>query len=482
MDDVLAGAPPAEITAHVAWRRAAYAYALVVAAVLAYFLLGLTVQVSDSLGNLLAVQHATLRQLVWDQGFQHGYLRPLLWAQIKIVYELADGRYYLWFRGVHVVQAIALILLCVRLMQPRTAIDAALVPGALAVLVGSHTFAPTVREAFPINSFLTVMVCCAAAANIALARKPRWWTDTLACVLLAGAALTVESGLLVWVVCAAAWLLGGRGLSRSALVLMTGMVAAYLAFRLGGSAIGGPGLGERATGFGFGIVEPAELVRRFGAHPFWFYVYNVASSLLTVLFAEPKGGVWRFAYELTVGRLDAWTVVSVASSTGATLVVGWYLWHRRGAIAARMLDRDDQIVLLFGAVLIANAVLSYSYTKNVIMSPAGMFLAPAVFVASRRLLMAGGPQPAAAALAAILALNAGWAYRVVGTHYNLRYTAVEQRNEWARVDQWLADQHLALDGPDAHALRDTLQRDAVYVHETPPPPPAGWARWFDIDW
>src|SRR5262245_6194250 len=135
------------------WVWISYAYGLLVAGVLGYFLFGLVIQVSDSFGNLLALQSPTLGELVSAQFSQRGYLRPLLWAQLKIVYELSGGNYFLWFRGIHVVQALLLIVLYVRLVRPKTALDAALVPLALAVLVGAHTFVPLVREAFPINGF-----------------------------------------------------------------------------------------------------------------------------------------------------------------------------------------------------------------------------------------------------------------------------------------------------------------------------------------
>src|SRR5262245_54621342 len=186
-----------EATAGRRWTLLAHAYGLLVAAVLGYFLCGLVVQVSDSFGNLLAVQAPTLGELLRDQFSQRGYLRPLLWAQMKIVYELSGGQYYLWFRGIHVVQVALLIVLCVRLMRPRTALDAAVIPLALAVLTGSHTFAPMVREAFPINSFLTIAICCVAVANLATRDRARWYTDALAIAIFAASVLTVESGLLV---------------------------------------------------------------------------------------------------------------------------------------------------------------------------------------------------------------------------------------------------------------------------------------------
>ena len=47
---------------------------------------------------------------------------------------------------------------------------AAAVPLGLAALLGIHTFAGTVREAFPINTFMTILICCFAAADLAWTR------------------------------------------------------------------------------------------------------------------------------------------------------------------------------------------------------------------------------------------------------------------------------------------------------------------------
>ena len=457
-------------------------YGGVVTAILGYFLLGLVVQVSDSFGNLMQVQTPTLGKLLEDQFTATAYLRPLLWAQMKIVYELSGGAYYGWFRGIHVVQAALLIGLSLLVMKPRTWLDAALVPLALAVLIGSHTFAPLVREAFPINSFLTIATACVATLYLASRDEPRWYTDLLAVAIFVGCVLTVESGILVWVVCVAAAVLGRRGVSRPALVAMTVALIAYVVLRMLVLEVGTPSLAERASGFGFERLEPSELIARFEGRAWPFYVYNVISSISTVLFSEPKGGVWRFVYELTLGNVHPWTAVSVASSTASTLLIGWFLWTRRAHIQTRTLDRDDAIVLLFVVVLVANAFISYPYTKNVIMSPAGVLLPLAVYSAARVWVQHVSPPRVAAAMVLMAVLSCGWAFRMAGTHYNLRRAAAEQRGEWVGVDSWLERQRIALHGPAAHALRDALRRDAVWTHPTPFQPSARWAQWFDIDW
>ena len=86
------------------WAIAGYAYALAVTAVLSYFLLDIPIQLTDSFGNMLKLQGVSLRELVQAEFWQRAYLRPFLWAELKVVFDLANGDYFTWFRGVHVAQ------------------------------------------------------------------------------------------------------------------------------------------------------------------------------------------------------------------------------------------------------------------------------------------------------------------------------------------------------------------------------------------
>jgi hypothetical protein len=230
------------------------------------------------------------------------------------------------------------------------------------------------------------------------------------------------------------------------------------------------------------MLEPSDLIARFEHRAWPFYAYNVASSISTVLFSEPKGGVWRFVWELTNGVTHPWTVVSVVSSTAATMLVAWFVWMRRDRIRSWGFDRSDRLVGIFLAVLVANAVISFPYTKNVIMSPAGVFLGLAVGVASREWFREPERMRVVPTLVLFAVLTCGWAYRVAGNHYNLRWTASEQRAAWVSVDTWLDRQRIALRGADGPALRDALRRDALWNHPTPHQPSSAWAAWFDIDW
>src|SRR5262245_29045454 len=150
------------------WKWISYAYGALVVVGFGYFLFDIPIQVSDSYNNLVEAAGGTLGSLVWGQFHAKSFLRPLLWAHIRIVYDLSGGHYFEWFRGWHVTQVALLTVIFLRLVRPQRLVDAAAVPVGLAALVGIHTFAGTVREAFPINAYMTILLCCYFAADLAL--------------------------------------------------------------------------------------------------------------------------------------------------------------------------------------------------------------------------------------------------------------------------------------------------------------------------
>lgn len=187
MTAALASQPPAATGSRWAW--VSYGYAALVVTGLVYSLVDLPIQVSDSYGNMVKASYGTLGSLVARKFHQTGYLRPLLWAHLRVVQDWSGGHYYEWFRGWHAGQIVVLGALFVHLVRPRRWSD-------VAALIGIHTFAGTIREAFPINTFMTILLCSFAAADLALG-PPRWWRDVAAAGIFVFAALTVESGLLV---------------------------------------------------------------------------------------------------------------------------------------------------------------------------------------------------------------------------------------------------------------------------------------------
>jgi hypothetical protein len=462
------------------WTWLAYGYAALVVCVVGYGLLGMPVQVSDSLNNIIQASGGSLSWLVYNNFWQAGYLRPFLWGLIRVVFDLSNGHYFEWFRGWHVGQVAVLVGLFVALLRVRRAGDAAVVPLGLAALVGIHTFSGTIREAFPINTFMTILLCCYAAAWLAIGPH-RWWRDVAAALLLVFSSLTVESGLLVGVIFVAAWLAGARGLSRAGAAAQVALVGGYFVLRFAVLDVGAPGLSERSSGFGFGMLDRDVLAARFGANPLPFYAYNVGASLLSLLASEPRGGVFRVTQRLLTGEWSLMNVVNVGVSVLGTALIGSYVWSRRAEWRARRFTADDQLVAIFLAVAAANAVLCYAYTKDVILSPAGAFYALALAVAARHY-MEGASRTAlrtAAAGVVLVLLSTGWGLRAVAAQLDLRHAAQAVRVEWAYVDRWLVEQDVVPTTDQGRAIVRQLQEDAIWNHPGRPRLVGDWLEWFE---
>jgi len=225
---------------------------------------------------------------------------------------------------------------------------------------------------------------------------------------------------------------------------------------IGGAA---PGLNERSAGFGFSVLSPDELVRRFGDNPLPFYAYNFVCAISSVLFAEPRGGVWAFVRELTSGRPEPWQVVNVVTSAATTLLIARFAVARLPEWRARQFDDADRFMILFLAVLPLNALFAGGYEKDVIMSPAGLFYAVAAYFVFREVL-SGAKLSVAPAL--VLLVAAGWSVRFVGIHDSLRARALSVQDEWAYYDDWARNQpndiHLSA---EEEAIRQHLYEDAV---------------------
>jgi hypothetical protein len=467
------------------WKRLAYVYAALAALFIAYYVARIPVQVSDSLGNMLQVQDASYGRLWEGQLYSAGYLRPLLWIQIKAVYDLAHGHYWLMFKAIHALQLLALTLLFVRLLRVRSAAGCAAAAFAIAVLFGIHTFSGTVREAFPINGFLTVIVAVLAVINLAISRH-RIVNDLLAPLLLAVVTLQVESGLLIFVAVAGAWIVGFRGVSRWGLGACVALTVAYFYLRFGPLNTGTPGLAERSSGFGFEMLEAPELLERFGANPLPFYIYNVVTQCLSVLFAEPRAGLFYATRIVWSGdELPEWLAVNLVTATALTLLVVPFVTR-----VVRRWWRDektdsDRVTLVALALLSANAVLSFSYTKDVIMSLGGVCFALMAGIAmqeaiGRTQLIAGRRR--LLAHTALAALSLGWAVRATALPYLLWEQAFRTRNDWSMVYQWLDDQEIKVETDEARRLVERLRHDALTM---PIPHPnmqrPFYARYFDLN-
>jgi len=273
------------------------------------------------------------------------------------------------------------------------------------------------------------------------------------------------------VVAAVAWSCGAPGLSRRGLALLTALLAAYVVIRFGYFSTGLPALVERSTGFGLERLEPAELTRRFGDRVLVLYAYNVVSSVGSVVASQPRAGLWTWLAEWHEGGLSPATAMNVVVSVLTTS--GLVIWTARrwASWRAYQFTRGDRAVIVAWVMVVANAVLSYGYTKDEIMSVAGAFYALAVTEAVRSWLAArdrngmaataGSGVAHAALLAVLVVVSGGWALRAVGLHYQMHQMAHDVRNEWVTVDAWLEGQHAAPATDAGRGIVRALRDDAL---------------------
>jgi len=443
------------------------------------------IQVSDSLLEILDAQRSSS---AWESFTRNlgtsAYLRPLRIAEIKLLFDLAQDRHYwLVYRGFHAVLLATALLLFVRALDVRTWRDSAAAVFALTVFTGLNTFRGTVREAFPINHFLIIVVLALLALNLARSKGGRW-VDVAAVVVFVVASLTLESGLLVWVVVIAAWACGMRGISSRAVLATTVCLALYLCARSLYLSTGLPGLEERSSGFLLRILEPEELIERFGSNPIWFYAYNVTTSMLSVPFSDPDGGVFELLRARLQGDVPPRLYLAVVSSTATTVLIGWAVIGRFRQRAPALHEADGRLLVIAGAVLVANAAISYAYTKHEILSVAGAFYASAAFVAARDAIDHWHASPrrvAGVAVVLVLALIATmWTFRSVGVHHMLRVQAFRVRVDWARVSPdrvrniGSGEERLAAVALVRHLRQDALETRVVNPYLLP--------RWADRWW
>jgi hypothetical protein len=270
------------------------------------------------------------------------------------------------------------------------------------------------------------------------------------------------------VVFVVARLAGARGVSRRAVVVTTGLLATYFILRFGVLGIGAPEVGERATGFGFGRIEPDEIRARFveTGRLWYFYVYNVASALISSALWDPSNGRWEVTERLVNGRLDRTSAAYLVAALGAFVLLIRFLVVRWSAWRSRQFEWSDRVVLVFGAVAVGNAAISYSYVKDEVMSTAGVFYALAVFVVTRDALASWGRSSHRAVATAICSLalcvvGAAWTVRATSVPYQMLRIGAADRYEWAHVDEWLEEQGIAVSTLEGAELLEALRAEAT---------------------
>jgi len=145
-------------------RAVAIVLATLIALPLAESLYQVPVQVSDSLEPIVIASTASsVGQLLSDAPrFSPTTLRPMRYVQARWLLNSVEATglsYRAVFRGVHVALLMLLVALFVISVRVRTWTDLAAFTIAFPVLIGIHTFAAMLFEAFPVNHYAEVGVC-----------------------------------------------------------------------------------------------------------------------------------------------------------------------------------------------------------------------------------------------------------------------------------------------------------------------------------
>ena len=141
------------------------------------------------------------------------------------------------------------------------------------------------------------------------------------------------------------------------------------------------------------------------------------------------------------------------------------------------------MIVVFVAVLAANATLSFAYTKDEIVSVAGVFYALAAYAAVRDAVSKGvslRPGPSMVCGLFLCALATGWSVRAVGVHYVLRSQAVKHQIDWVELpERWKRDGSWPSDPAEQQLI--LLLRDEAIAF-TLPNTRLGRPEWPDRLW
>ena len=442
----------------------AYLCAGALAVSIAYCLYHLPFEIGDNLGNLLQLTDTTVTRIFAGTMQLQGFMRPMTWATMKVVFDLSGGHYFLAFRTLHVLSAAVLVFAFVRLARVESAVTLGVALVAMAAMLGMPAFHDTMNET-ELNTKLTLAAICLVVLNLS-ASQPRVWKDALVLVVLVYALLANELGLLLWVCIASAYLVGFRGVSRNAVMTATALVAVYFYVRFLALHVGTPSLDERSSGFGFRVRSASELVQMFGGNPLPFYAYNVAASLMMVLFSEPRAGVFAFVRDLMEAKLQSGSVLAVSTSVLSTAVMIWFVTRRWRRWLRWDLAYDDRLFLVSAAVIAANATISFPYVKDVVMNIASVFYGLALCMAMRELvevmtLRALRIDRAVLACVVLLLLSIGWTLRAASFYADMRLRAFKSQVDWVFADDWLRDQHVTLTSPRQRELVERLRAQMI---------------------
>jgi len=389
--------------------------------------------------------------------------RPVMTIATKAAYSV--GGLHLWFyKTLVLIEFAGVLWMLLVLWRPAGWKRMAAAAVAIACVVGLHS-SRVLFLFLPLNGGTVAIILILLAILIAIepaGRRVEWWLLPLTFAAL----LLLEFGVLIVPLVAVAWWLRAPGVTWRGVVGVLGGLAGYLVVRrlLGASV----DLGSPESGLGFDDVSPQQIKEIFAHAPWLFWLYNVGSSVLTVILSEPRGGKFKFVSALLRGQAADWQWLHVISSlvTSAVIVAAFVMYQR--------LSSRDRLLAIMGLVLLlGGSALGFLYTRDRIALPAGFGYAILVYVALSALLerttasaLRGG-----FAVALVAILGACWVWRCGEAGFQLRDRA------WSYYLEWTV--RYQVDEDETPLRRDLRLR--VLSHRPPDPrrDPAWTYRWFE---
>jgi hypothetical protein len=352
--------------------------------------------------------------------------RPLFTLGVKAAYQIVGLRLWL-YQTLVLLQFAAVLALLIWLFRPMSIHRAIAACVALSCVVGLHS-TRVLFGFWPLNHHSGGLVLLLLATTLALDTRTRA-RDWIYFPLTLAALLLLESGLLIAPLLAILWWLEAPGVSARGVLSAVGAVALYLGIRLGFGTVGDSFGIYTSSGLGFSDVNPESLRNIFEHAPWLFWSYNVAATLLTVLFSEPRAGVYRFVQSLLRGETPLWQWVQVGSSVLTTAVVIAALF------VARPASSRDRLLLVVGVTLIVfGSALGFLYTRDRIALSAGVGYAVLLYVTVARLLEDDGLRRRGwmrrLAYGAVAVIGMAWVVRSAETFFQLRDSAWDLHLEW----------------------------------------------------
>lgn len=358
------------------------------------------------------------------------WYRPLYFSTWRLFWEGSGSlkTALTLFRALEVACVVALFILFLRCLRPRTWLDAGAAAVALAILAGAQGF----RDNLELPLLMTLVAMPLALVLWRLTEAPaRWWHAPAMVAIVMVAVGYKEQGLVLVPLIVMAWLTGAPGVTKWTALATTAVTLAYLGLRFSTRGTWQPF--EQAVGLGFHILSASEANARFGAAPLAMYAYNAAATLASILFSEPTTGEFRFTRDLLEGVAAPWQFNHVLSSLALTTLLAWWSWGTLRRSRGRAWTLEGRLVVTVGVTLAASAALGFNYSRDRLGGMALVFLALAGYHAVRRAaaVTAAESGPRALVLTCLLGLFAAtWQLRALGTVEYVRYASERTQREW----------------------------------------------------